>query len=231
MSALDKIQTLQNIKEDIKTSIQSKGVEVGDDFTTYANAIYSIEGGSSSGTPIYYLFKERTEGIMNWLTEHNKTVRNVLLEAEPSEEFPIIYLKDNWNDTICNNVYVKDGYVEIQCFNTRVDGQSTDTIEERFELTEEGWLRQLKSEPISGGGSGDGGGANVVELTQEEYDNLGYKDSNTFYVITDAPAVDTSDFATKTDLSNALGDIETILDNIIGDTNDGGGNGSSIFPL
>lgn len=121
MSALDKIQTLQNIKEDIKTSIQSKGVEVSDDFTTYANAIYSIEGG--------------------------------------------------------------------------------------------------------------GGGANVVELTQEEYDNLGYKDSNTFYVITDAPAVDTSDFATKTDLSNALGDIETILDNIIGDTNGGGDNGSSIFPL
>lgn len=125
MNTLDKIQTLQNIKEDIKTSIQSKGVEVGDDFTTYANAIYSIEGGSSS----------------------------------------------------------------------------------------------------------DGGGVNVVELTQEEYDNLGYKDSNTFYVITDAPAIDTSEFATKTDLSNALGDIETILDNIIGDTNGGGGNGPSIFPL
>lgn len=124
MNTLDKIQTLQNIKEDIKTSIQSKGVEVGDDFTTYANAIYSIEGGS-----------------------------------------------------------------------------------------------------------GDGGGANIVELTQEEYDNLWDKDSNTLYVITDAPAIDTSDFATKTDLSNALGDIETILDNIIGDTNGGGDNGSSIFPL
>ena len=106
MNTLDKIQTLQNIKEDIKTSIQSKGVEVGDDFTTYANAIYSIEGGS--------------------------------------------------------------------------------------------------------------GGTNIVELTQEEYDNLWDKDSNTLYVITDAPAVDTSEFATKNDLSNALGDIETVLDNIIG---------------
>lgn len=122
MNTLDKIQTLQNIKEDIKTSIQSKGVEVGDDFTTYANAIYSIEGGSGSGT-------------------------------------------------------------------------------------------------------------NIVELTQEEYDNLWYKDSNTLYVITDAPAVDASEFATKTDLSNALGDIETILDNIIGDSNGGGDNGSSLFPL
>lgn len=231
MSALDKIQTLQNIKEDIKTSIQSKGVEVGDDFTTYANAIYSIEGGSGSGTPIYYLFKERSEFNVGWMTEHNKTVRNVLLAAEPSEEYPIIYLKDNWNDTICNNVYVSNGYVEIQCFNTRVGGESTDTIEERFELTEEGWLRELKSEPISGGGSGDSGGANIVELTQEEYDNLWDKDSNTLYVITDAPAIDTSDFATKTDLSNALGDIETILDNIIGDSNGGGDNGPSIFPL
>lgn len=41
----DKLQTLQNIKSDIKTSILNKGIEVGDDFTTYADAIDSIEGG------------------------------------------------------------------------------------------------------------------------------------------------------------------------------------------
>ena len=41
----DKLQTLQNIKTDIKTSILNKGVDVNDDFTTYANAINSIETG------------------------------------------------------------------------------------------------------------------------------------------------------------------------------------------
>lgn len=45
MSIADKLQTLQTIKTDIKTSILNKGVEVGDDFSTYANAIDSIEGG------------------------------------------------------------------------------------------------------------------------------------------------------------------------------------------
>ena len=45
MSIADKLQTLQTIKSDIKTSILNKGVEVGDDFSTYANAIDSIEGG------------------------------------------------------------------------------------------------------------------------------------------------------------------------------------------
>lgn len=47
MSIADKLTTLQNIKSDIKTSILNKGVEVGDDFTTYSIAIDSIEGGGS----------------------------------------------------------------------------------------------------------------------------------------------------------------------------------------
>ena len=45
MSVADKLQTLQNIKTDIKTSILNKGIDVNDDFTTYANAINNIETG------------------------------------------------------------------------------------------------------------------------------------------------------------------------------------------
>lgn len=47
MSIADKLQTIQNIKENIKTSINNKGGNVGDDFTTYATAIDNIEGGGS----------------------------------------------------------------------------------------------------------------------------------------------------------------------------------------
>lgn len=42
------IQQLQAIKAAIKQSIIDKGVTVGDDFTTYANAISQIEGGGGS---------------------------------------------------------------------------------------------------------------------------------------------------------------------------------------
>lgn len=43
MSVADKLKTIQTIKSDIKTSIINKGIEVGDDFTTYASAIDTIE--------------------------------------------------------------------------------------------------------------------------------------------------------------------------------------------
>lgn len=79
------------------------------------------------------------------------------------------------------------------------------------------------------GGNGNGN-ANIVELTQDEYDNLEEKDENTIYVITDAPAIDTPDtsifitesellemgYATQGYVDEKLGDIETILNNIIG---------------
>lgn len=46
----ENLNKLQNIKSDIKTSLRNKGVEVTDDFSTYANAIDSITtGGGSSG--------------------------------------------------------------------------------------------------------------------------------------------------------------------------------------
>ena len=45
MSIADKLQTLQTIKTDIKTSILNKGVEVTDDFSTYADAIDNITTG------------------------------------------------------------------------------------------------------------------------------------------------------------------------------------------
>ena len=51
----ENLSKLQTIKSDIKTSIQNKGVEVTDDFSTYSAAIDSIEtgGGSGGDTPNY----------------------------------------------------------------------------------------------------------------------------------------------------------------------------------
>lgn len=45
MSVADKLQTIQNIKENIKTAINNKGGNVGDDFTQYSAAIDGLSTG------------------------------------------------------------------------------------------------------------------------------------------------------------------------------------------
>lgn len=61
----------------------------------------------------------------------------------------------------------------------------------------------------------EGGNGNIVELTQSEYDNL-TPEPDTLYVISDAPAVDTSEFATVTYVDEQIGNINNVLENIIG---------------
>lgn len=48
---------------------------------------------------------------------------------------------------------------------------------------------------------GSGGGSNIVEVTQQEYEERPY-DPDTLYIISDAEAVDVSGFATKDDLKD-----------------------------
>lgn len=109
-----------------------------------------IEGGNGGGEhPIYYLFKETSSaGGASHLT-HNKEIRSKVIANASSEEYPILILKDWYNDTISNNVYVKDNYVEIQCANARVSGNVSDLIDERYELTTDGWLRKIKTEVVA----------------------------------------------------------------------------------
>lgn len=68
-------------------------------------------------------------------------------------------------------------------------------------------------------GTGDivieGGNGNIVELTQSEYNGI-TPEPDTLYVISDAPAVDTSEFATVTYVDEQIGNINNILENIIG---------------
>ena len=87
-------------------------------------------------------------------------------------------------------------------------------------------------------GSGDitivgGSSSNIVELTQAEYDALTEKDSETLYLISDANVesnyktingesilgdgnIDLSNYATQTYVQEQIGDINNILENIIG---------------
>lgn len=62
-----------------------------------------------------------------------------------------------------------------------------------------------------------GGIANIIYLTQEEYDEI-VPEQDVLYVITDAESIipDTSIFATQNYVDEKIGDIEAVLDGIIG---------------
>lgn len=68
----DKLQILQNIKENIKTSILNKGVEVGDDFTTYSSAIDSIEVGGG--------YQQTTDTLAIYLEFHGGSYKNIYIQ-------------------------------------------------------------------------------------------------------------------------------------------------------
>ena len=57
---------------------------------------------------------------------------------------------------------------------------------------------------ISGNVISSEGGNKVVELTQAQYDALVDKDPDTFYIITDASAIDINNYYTKTEVNTAL---------------------------
>lgn len=50
----------------------------------------------------------------------------------------------------------------------------------------------------------------TVELTQAEYDGLAVKDPNTFYIITDAEGGNLSNYYTKTEVDEKVGDANSI---------------------
>lgn len=65
-------------------------------------------------------------------------------------------------------------------------------------------------------GGGGGGNANIIELTQQEYDALTAYTEDALYVITDAEEVDLNDYATSADvatINTAVATINTALGN------------------
>jgi len=66
-------------------------------------------------------------------------------------------------------------------------------------------IKTINNESLLGSGNItiQGGGANVVELTQAQYDALATKDPDTFYIITDATEIDANNFYLKTQTSSS----------------------------
>lgn len=75
-------------------------------------------------------------------------------------------------------------------------------------------FKSINGEAIVGEGDIiiEGGSGNIVELTQSEYDSI-TPEPDTLYVITDAPEIEV---ATKSYVDEQIGDINSVLENIIG---------------
>lgn len=107
----------------------------------------TIEGGS--GSEPLYLWKALGNMGDGPHMQENLQVRNLLLSLKSSEEYPIVILKDYYNDTICNNIYVSTDYVEIQCCNSRISGTSNELTDERYELASDGSLQNVKNDVVA----------------------------------------------------------------------------------
>lgn len=148
-----------------------------------------------SGSEILYLYKSTDDTAASTHKNHNINIRNKILSLTSTEQYPIIILKDWYNDTICNNVYAKDGYVEIQCCNSRIFGEYSELTDERYELNNKGVL---------------------VKLEGNTFASKAYVDEQVSNVSGGGGSTDLSNYYTKGEIDNMVGDIETILDNLIG---------------
>ena len=106
MSITDKLQQLDIIKADIKTAINNKGGNVGDDFTTYATAIENIEGGTggegyfeiTNDTSLAFSqFKEVPSNIR--LGSSTTKAKNLFRNCEKLTTLP------DWDFSNINNAY------------------------------------------------------------------------------------------------------------------------------
>lgn len=136
-----------------ESELNSKGYTTSNSFKTINNQSIvgsgniTIEGGS--GSEPLYLWKALGNATDGPHMRENLQVRELLLSLKSSEEYPIVILKDYYNDTICNNIYVSTDYVEIQCCNSRIGGTPNDLTDERYELLPTGMLRYVKNDVVA----------------------------------------------------------------------------------
>ena len=139
------------------------------------------------------------------------------------------------NGTILRNLVIKP--LEIFVVDTHYNYATTSELNNKQDKLVSGEnIKTINGNSILG--SGDitivgGSSSKIVELTQAEYDALTEKDSETLYLISDANVdanyktingesilgdgnIDLSNYATQTYVQEQIGDINNILENIIG---------------
>ena len=173
MAISDKLQELLDIKQDIKTAIENKDIDLtGVDFGGYAGKIDEIETGVApqgetwviNSEPEYYGFQDAINFVSN-ATQYT----SISLRFEPANngEYVLNYNGNTVGTSPVNQTnlwaWTDEAYRTITFETTPTDDLLT--------WLEANAVKQTDVLPI------------VVELTQVQYDALSVYDDNTYYLI------------------------------------------------
>ena len=172
--------------------------------------LYILQSGEMVGDfdAVYDAVKNKKPYLLYVYSFNNTIFYNSLAES----------VEINGDKIKCSDVVIvtTDGEPKLsyKVLSIGKDGVTVEIYEEKILPTE---FKTINGNEITGTGDIiiESGNGNIVELTQEEYNNI-TPEPDTLYVISDAPAVDTSEFATVTYVNEQIGNINNVLENIIG---------------
>ena len=110
-----------------------------------------------------------------------------------------------------------DGKVDLATYTAYTGTTATEIAGKQETLVSGTNIKTINNQSLLGSGNidiqGGGGGGNVVELTQAQYDALDPPAADTTYIITDADVVDLNDYAPSSGLTELSGTVATINSN------------------
>ena len=179
-----------------------------------------IGGGGGSFDPTQYYTKSQTDAAITAATEDMATEADITAStasetARTENTYAKISALDAKLDTSAYTSYTASTEGKEEVIASALTSLH-DTKQDNLVSGEN--IKTINNQSILGSGNLEiqGGGSNVVELTQAEYNALVNPDSGTTYVITDAPAVDLDDYAMASGVTELSGTVQTLSTTVSG---------------
>lgn len=152
----------------------------------------------------HYLFDGTIEVPVNSLTLITDNSQMATFKKSASND---IFISATYAELGMSKSELESWFKENACGSTGGGGVTSGEVETMIDQAISGKQDTLiagSGITISGNVISSEGGNKVVELTQAQYDALVDKDPDTFYIITDAEAIDINNYYTKTAVDTAL---------------------------
>ena len=152
----------------------------------------------------HYLFDGTIEVPVNSLTLITDNSQMATFKKSASND---IFISATYAELGMSKSELESWFKENACGSTGGGGVTSGEVETMIDQAISGKQDTLiagSGITISGNVISSEGGNKVVELTQAQYDALVDKDPDTFYIITDAEAIDINNYYNKTEVDTAL---------------------------
>ena len=126
------------------------------------------------------------------------------------------YLEEYATEEWVENNFATNGDVDDEIGKLENSLQfQIDSKQPKGDYISENELKTINGQSILGDGDITVAGGKIIEITQAEYDDI-TPEPDAIYVVTDAESVDITQYATLEYVNDLIGDIDKILDEIIG---------------